>query len=190
VLKPPLGPASTSRARSPPSPHRETSGAAAGHEAGGRGERLASAKRPRRSSRTARTVRHASARVRGEARVSLALARSALSRSPRPARRLRSSSRFHVEVHRVAASSSFLAAAFSERACRVIAITCARGYVYVRTYVRECARACMRACTSGGLMGPANDYWPADLGGTSSPAGAHLHKRARVCARARDPVLH
>jgi len=96
---------------------------------------------------------------------------------------------------RCTASSSFLAAAFSERACRVIAITCARGHVYVRTYVRECARACMRACTSGGLMGPANDYWPADLGGTSSPAGAHLHKRARACARAcvrarETPVLH
>jgi len=56
------------------------------------------------------------------------------------------------------------------------------------TCVSARVHACMRACTSGGLMGPANDYWPADLGGTSSPAVTHLQKRARARARPR-PAL-
>lgn len=50
--------------------------------------------------------------------------------------------------------------------CRVIVITCM--HACVRSGLRGSrVRACMRACTSGDLMGPANDYWPADLGGTT-----------------------
>jgi len=41
-----------------------------------------------------------------------------------------------------------------------------RDHVYVRAGLREC----VRVCTSGGLMGPTNDYWPADLGGTRARA--------------------
>lgn len=71
--------------------------------------------------------------------------------------------------------------------CRVIVIT------WMHTCVRSGLRgsrvhACMRACTSGGLMGPANDYWPADLGGTTRArlVYTHLYMRVFVCVYERQ----
>ena len=45
--------------------------------------------------------------------------------------------------------------------------------------------SCVRACTSGGLMGPANDYWPADLGGTRRTCPL-VHKPSVCGADSRD----
>jgi hypothetical protein len=156
VLKPPLGPASTSRARSP---HRllaeETSRAAAGHEAGGRGERLA--RRSGLGGALERRERCAMlAPESAEKRVYLSLF------PPFRSRPLRA-----LSLPTVGPPASFLLSlprggaprrcvlVLSRRrllrACRVIVITCAREYVYVR----ECARACMHACVHiWGFNGP------------------------------------